>query len=291
MPLGSDCAGNSVEIRILREADLPGALQVQQRENWNQTENDWKRLLRLSPTGCFAAFSAEDLVGSVTVVAYGKDLAWIGMLLVAQEYRRRGIGRQLMRAALNYCQSGSIATIKLDATPVGGPLYESLGFVPEGEVERWQGAGFSKVQGGSGPFRNNQLSSSCYELDDRAFYVSRRKLLDSLLEDCCVAPALQTDDSLRSPQGYALARRGARAHYVGPIVALERRMAIGLLDRVLARLPGQVFLDVWIGGSDSRSEWVRRGFVKQRAMTRMSLGRQTAAVSDLVFAIAGPELG
>jgi hypothetical protein len=50
-------------------------------------------------------------------------------------------------------------------------------------------------------------------------------------------------------------------------------------------------LDIRIGDADIVGALVERGFAKQRDLTRMSLGRKTTGASDLVFAIAGPELG
>ncbi len=130
-----------------------------------------------------------------------------------------------------------------------------------------------------------------HELDERAFYVPRTSLLDSLLEDCSVAPAIVPDDSAHPLQGYALARSGARATYMGPVIALGPSVATTLLDSLLDQSAGPVFLDapVTAGIAGSLAE---RGFSKQRNLTRMSLGaRMTAAASDWVFAIAGPELG
>jgi len=125
-----------------------------------------------------------------------------------------------MRKALDYCQSRRIATVKLDATPVGRPLYESLGFVPEDEIQRWQGSsGPVKTQSGPRPW---DVPSTQYELDDRAFYTPRRELLDSLIEDSCVEPAFHADASKGSLLGYALARLGARSSFIGPVVASNR---------------------------------------------------------------------
>jgi GNAT superfamily N-acetyltransferase len=284
-------AGEPVEINLLGEVDVSAALQLEDREEWNQTEDDWKRILGLNPNGCFAAFCAGELIGTVTTITYGQDLAWVGMMLVAPQYRGRGVGKQLMREALNYCQRSGIATVKLDATHAGRPLYESLGFVRESGVERWQGTGLSDAQRTPRSFCNDELCLALYKLDEQAFYTSRRELLSSLLQDSCVEPALRTDDSTGSLLGYALARCGARASYVGPIVALERSLAITLLDSLLGRLAGKVFLDIRVGGADIVGALVDRGFAKQRDLTRMSLGRKTTAASNLVFAIAGPELG
>jgi len=123
---------------LLTESDVGAALALQQLEGWNQTVRDWHRLLQLAPTGCFAAEVDGRLRGTVTTITYGGTLAWIGMMLVAPEHRRRGIGTKLLSTALDYLQTAGIAAVKLDATPVGRPLYEGLGFMPEGLIERWE---------------------------------------------------------------------------------------------------------------------------------------------------------
>jgi len=295
MTAGSSTIGatDPFEINLLQEADLPAALQLEEKEQWNQTESDWKRLLRLSPHGCFAAFCAGRLIGTLTTITYGQDLAWIGMMLVAQAHRGRGVGKQLMRIALDYCRGSCIETVKLDATPTGRPLYESLGFVPEERIERWQGIVVKEMQQKSGSFGwNDELCPALYGLDRQAFHACRRELLSSLVQDSCVEPALRTAASSRSLQGYALARQGARASYVGPIVAVEPSVANLLLDSLLARLAGTIYLDIRAGCVEIGNALVQRGFVRQRALTRMSLRAQRpTGEPDLVFASAGPELG
>src|SRR5437764_9593530 len=120
-----------VEIRLLVEDDLPAALRLKELARWNQTEADWLRLLRLEPRGCFAAAVGGRVVGTATTTTYGRELAWVGMVLVDPEYRRRGIASRLMSAALAYLDDGAVATVKLDATPDGHPVYEKLGFETE----------------------------------------------------------------------------------------------------------------------------------------------------------------
>src|SRR5919205_549146 len=94
--------GCGVEIRPLVGADLPAAMRLKESAGWNQTEEDWLRLLRLEPRGCFAASSGGRLVGTATTTTYGRELAWVGMVLVDPEFRRRGIASLLMDAALSY---------------------------------------------------------------------------------------------------------------------------------------------------------------------------------------------
>ena len=113
-------------VGALGAGDIDAAFALSSGEGWNQTVTDWTRLTRLEPAGCFAARDDGRVVGAVTVTTYGSALAWIGMMVVHADYRRRGIGAALMRQALEYARDCGVAAVKLDATPAGRPLYESL---------------------------------------------------------------------------------------------------------------------------------------------------------------------
>ena len=129
-------------------------------------------------------------------------------------------------------------------------------------------------------------------LDRRAFGEERATLLDSL-----VANPFVEQHIIRAPdgelRGYALARQGAIACYVGPLVAIDQNAAASLLDAMLGQLVGRtVFIDINTGFQASARLVAERGFVKQRDLIRMRAGlRNSAGTSALVFAIAGPELG
>ena len=121
-------------IRLLTPADLPALLHLSRSASWNQTAEDWARLIALQPSGCFGIELDGTLAASATVVCYPPDLAWLGMVLTLPEYRGRGLARRIVEHAIAY--SGR-RTVRLDASAMGQPLYESLGFVEECAVERW----------------------------------------------------------------------------------------------------------------------------------------------------------
>jgi len=52
----------------------------------------------------------------------------------APEFRRRGLARELMKAALDWCKENQIDTIILHASPAGRALYEELGFSSTNEM-------------------------------------------------------------------------------------------------------------------------------------------------------------
>jgi ribosomal protein S18 acetylase RimI-like enzyme len=49
-------------------------------------------------------------------------------------FRRRGLARELITAALEWCRENQIDTIILHASASGRPLYEALGFTPTNEM-------------------------------------------------------------------------------------------------------------------------------------------------------------
>jgi predicted N-acetyltransferase YhbS len=282
-----------VEIRQLNESDLPAAMRLKELARWNQTEKDWRRLLRLEPQGCFAACFEERVVATTTTTTYDKTLAWIGMVIVDPAFRRRGIAARLMRTALASLQRAGVATVKLDATPDGRYVYEELGFVGESLIERWEGVAQPPAQATpEGATLTERAWPALLALDRRAFGADRARVLEYLKRDSCAQPLMSSapDGSLR---GYVLARHGSAASYLGPLVATDEQTALSLFDGMLAQLIGQrVYLDFNRDSVASDTALAERGFSKQRELIRMSFGQKNSAgTSEPVVAIAGPEVG
>jgi GNAT superfamily N-acetyltransferase len=280
-----------VKLEPLRPNDLDAALALSTAEAWNQCAADWRRLLTLEPAGCFAAREGSRLVGTVTTFTYGRALAWIGMMVVDPGYRRRGIGVALMRMALDHLRGVGVTSVKLDATPAGRPLYESLGFAPDTEIERWQGAARSATSADSRP-ANRSSPDALLALDRAAYGLDRSRLLERLVAEGVGEPLVAQPEQA-APHGFALARPGRIATYIGPVVARTAEAAGRLLDGMLARLAGQeVCLDLHRGGLLESDTLAACGLSKRRGLLRMRCGPPNdAGTSQEVCASAGPEFG
>jgi GNAT superfamily N-acetyltransferase len=280
-----------VKIGPFHTADVRAAERLSTQEGWNKTAADWSRLVRLEPSGCFAARDGSRLVGTVTTTTYGRTTAWIGMMVIHPDFRRQGIGAALMRTAMAHLQSLGITSVKLDATPAGRPLYESLGFVAEAEMERWQGVSHAAA-GEDARHPTDDGPRRLIELDRAAFGADRSRLLEALVAECLGEPVIMGSEDAQ-PVGYALARLGRSAAYVGPLVATTARTAEQLLDRMLARLAGEeVCLDLHRGGLLEQALLVKRGLSKRRGLTRMHHGpSDDAGTGRTICASAGPEFG
>jgi len=280
-----------VTIGTLGLDDLEAALALSGGEGWNQTAADWSRMIRLEPDGCFAARDGERRIGTVTTTTYGRALAWIGMMIVHPEYRRQGIGAALMGRALDHLHDRGIATVKLDATPAGRPLYESLGFVAEVEMERWQGAAVPRSA--PAPADRGQAARRALESLDRAAYgVDRSRLLDLLVTEGVGEPIVEGAES-GAPLGYALARRNRTSAYIGPLIATSAEGALRLLDAMLARFAGEdVSLDRHAGGWLAAASLAERGLTLRRGLTRMFHGpRSDIGTARSICAGTGPQFG
>ncbi len=277
-----------VEIRLLLESDIPAAMQLKEAAGWNQTEDDWRRLLLLEPNGCFCAIKDGCLVGTTTTTTYADELAWIGMVLVDPQHRRQGIAAKLMSVGLDYL-NGKVRTVKLDATALGQPVYERFGFQVESLVERWSRAG-SLHREEQADFDRDSLDE-LLALDREGFNADRSKLIEMLIKSGAVSPVLMRDaDGALS--GYALARRGTRADYVGPVVAKDPQQVEALLEQVLSQLHvSRVYIDFNRECSAGTGMLSDRGFVKERDLIRMTAGRPSTKTSPFIVAIAGPEIG
>src|SRR2546425_10786138 len=126
-----------LRFRLLDREDLPFADSLRALAGWNQTLDDWERFLALEPEGCFLADWNGTPAGTATTIVYGPELAWIGMVLVHPEFRRRGIGRALLQHCIDSLRERGVRCIKLDATPVGRAVYRDLGFHDEWTLKRW----------------------------------------------------------------------------------------------------------------------------------------------------------
>jgi ribosomal protein S18 acetylase RimI-like enzyme len=91
----------------------------------------------------FVWIEQDRLVGNVSMAPAGYDHGWvIANVAVLPEYRRRGIARRLMQAALAWVdQRKGFATLQVDIENDGArALYESLGFSTQRAFTRWRRA-------------------------------------------------------------------------------------------------------------------------------------------------------
>ena len=279
---------NTVRIRTMTTDDLALGLRLSRQAGWNQTEADWLRLLYFEPEGCFVAELDGSAVGTTTTCVLGQ-VAWIAMVLVDENHRRRGIGTHLLREALDHLDSRQVPTIRLDATELGRPVYEKLGFIPEYDLARYHGIAPSCPA----PLTVAEATSDAYpdiiEFDKVITGTNRQKMLIRLFEE--FPQGLRTLPRHGKIEGYVTMRPGASAVQIGPCVATNDAGSILLCD-ALDRCAGEhVFIDIPLDNTGAVKIAESSGLGIQRRFTRMYRGKKVTDTIEALWASSSPEKG
>jgi ribosomal protein S18 acetylase RimI-like enzyme len=275
------------------ELDDVGALVREAR--WNQLAADWRVFLALGRV--HAAHTADGrIVATTATLPFGGRFAWISMVLVAGEYRRRGLATQLMRLAMEELASAGLVPV-LDATPDGRAVYRRLGFEDSWGFHRLirrerQGAA-PTLPAPAGvtirPVTDADWPALC-AYDAAAFGADRGAVLAGLRGRLPAADLVATRAG--GIAGFLLGRDGARAGQTGPLIADDAAIAQALLARALDGIDGPLFVDLADGKDALRGFVETRGFTVVRPFTRMVYG-SALRFDDAArtFAVAGPEFG
>ena len=275
-------------LRAMTEADVPLGMRLKREAEWNQTEADWRRFLRLEPDGCFVAEWEGQACGTTTTCVLG-SVAWIAMVLVTGSARGRGIGTALLEHALVYLGGRGVPTVRLDATAAGQPLYERLGFAGEYELARWVGepalAGAAEA---SLPYAPEHLPAVA-ALDALVTGAQRGRLLARLAADASAGRV-----TLRGGEvtGYLFSRAGETAGQIGPGAATGQADGEALLRAELTRWRGRrVLVDVPRANAAATALARAAGLAEQRSFLRMFRGEPVQDRPEWLWASSGPEKG
>lgn len=276
-------------------ADLSRADALRAQAGWNQTLPDWRRLLDYEPDGCFVAELDGTIAATATTTRYGTAVAWIGMVLVDQAHRRRGIGSALFRHCLNAL--AGVRSVQLDATPLGQPLYQKFGFECVWNWHRWERAAATKLdlapsrEGGNGcrPWRESDLNQMA-ALDAAAFGVERTNMLHQLARD---SQTLVVEDPSGRIRAFGMLRPGSRADYLGPMVSESFCFAESLIQTLMAHAEARaVFWDIPEANTAATDAARALGFTQQRPLVRMAAGTCPVAGNQTTYyGIADPAIG
>ena len=106
-----------VAIVELGPADASAGLALSTEAHWNQNEADWRFFLTQG-TVFGVRDESGDLVATAALLPYTSGNAWISMVLVTANWRRRGLATRLVDACLEAAAKQHLTTW-LDATPDG----------------------------------------------------------------------------------------------------------------------------------------------------------------------------
>jgi len=263
----------------MQPSDIPLGMRLKAQAKWNQTESDWRRFLAMSPDGCFVAENNGESVGTVATFTFD-DVAWIAMVLVDENHRGGGIGKSLLSHSIDFLDQKGIRSIRLDATAMGRPLYEKLGFVAQYELTRFEGSASDGKAESRARFAKSVEEIA--DLDRRVAGCDRTSMLASLMDDARVVEG----------RGYLLTRPGSNATQIGPCGAIDEASGLALFDDAAHRFAGQrIFIDIPISNVAATAWAKRAGLTVQRTFIRMCRGALANDRVEWLWASSGPEKG
>src|ERR1700749_328634 len=110
--------GDTDEFAIVQldARDAAGGLLLSTEAHWNQNEADWRFFLTKGTV--FGLRDGRHLVATAALLPYSAGNAWISMVLVTANWRRRGVATRLVDACVDAARKRGLTTW-LDATPDG----------------------------------------------------------------------------------------------------------------------------------------------------------------------------
>ena len=258
-----------------RQRHIPDFLSAAAMEGWISDPWEFRFLLDNFPQGCWVARFQERPVGFVTAACYGSS-GWIGNLLVREEVRGNGIGRELFAKALYALDEAGVERVWLTASPEGEPLYGKFGFAPVDRIARRHRIGLSVA-----PFRQcpTGYSLDYMEETDWLGWGDRRTSLLSAVAG--------RGRVVQEPGGFCVLQQTGGYVHVGPWGCEKPDAAARLLFHAVAAAPSStdMVLDVPEANDDAMVLLTGNGFTVCGRTTLMFRGRCHVYRPHHIFAL------
>ncbi|MFN8183178.1 MAG: GNAT family N-acetyltransferase [Candidatus Nanopelagicales bacterium] len=275
----------------LGRADLDTLLGWAADEGWNpgdEAEVFWN-------TDPHAYMGVRDdagrLIGGLATVDYGGRLGAMGLFIVSQSHRGRGLGRQLWYhgrdSLLERLDPG--AAIAIDAVPAMAGFYRDSGFAATHDHRRMRIL-TAPEDVPDAVRRIRAPLGSLPDLDSRCFGAPRPMFLASWLAQSDHTAVAFVDDRLR---GYGVLRPCRHGYKVGPLFAESDDVADALFRGLAAATPAgsEIFVDV-PSVNESAVRWAASlGGQEVFACARMYYGAPPAVDWSSVYGVTTLELG
>ncbi|MFI1394517.1 GNAT family N-acetyltransferase [Streptomyces sp. NPDC020681] len=269
-------------IRRLTTDDLISCADLSEDRGWPREEHKWGLLLTAGTGYGIDDPSGKGLVSACVVTSYGRGLAAIGMVLVAERYARQGVGRRMM----TYLQQQAGDTpLTLHATPYGQPLYEELGFTTIGRAEMVRGH-FRASEPTSERTSDRATAptvatrpataedlSAIVRLDTEVFGLDRTHMITRLP---AFADHLRVAEDNGALTGYAAAWPNMETHVIGPLIARDAETAKALIASLAAATDRPFRTDIDVRHEELLT-WVKEHGLETVAFNAV----MTCAIDDL----------
>jgi GNAT superfamily N-acetyltransferase len=293
--------------------DMGDANALVRAAHWNQIEADWRVFLDYG-----TVYAVRDdnnrVIATAATLPHG-GFAWISMVLVAPEHRRKALGTKLLRRCIDDLLAQNLVPV-LDATPAGREVYRPLGFLdawgfhrlalrerpcPSANPGQTEPASLlrssPRKRGPRASAEDSEIAALGSRLrgNERSIDMVIQKIDDAVWPALCRydAEAFGADRSkllnrLRGRSlaelvatrggrivGFLMGRDGRVAAQLGPLIADDDATAQVLLARGIGVVGGPLYIDVPDSKTVLLDFLAAQGFTPERPFTRMLHGRST----------------
>lgn len=265
--------------------DFRSIVRLTNGEHWGFGTRDLKRMMALQPGGSLVAAIGGRSIGLTTTIAYGRNVGWIGNVVVNHKHRGAGIGSSLVQSAVSHLLRMHVKRIGLNSYLENEAMYKRLGFKTTGGFARLSmshGVENFTERIGKTPFPR------ILRLDRRAFGADRSQLLRRLHREF---PKCWTWISNNAGvSGYSLVKQYQDSSEIGPLICeqMNQKHVAALLRSSIA-LTSKWPLEMSVPESNSvvMETAARLGFRVERKGVVMSYARLDPVVIGPAVAAFG----
>ena len=277
---------DGISLRTMQSIDVSKGQELSARLQWPHRREDWAQMYRLSEG---AVLEADDgsIVGTCFATRQG-SYATIGLVIVDPAYQGRKLGQRLMKWAVDVAEGRSIV---LNATDVGLPLYEKMGFRSFNRIHQYQGqsvAGPSELDSRRTRLATARDFDQIVHLADSSTAFSRQAII---AEFCAIAKKVAVVEENGAVVGFGISRPFGRGYAIGPVVAHSREQARQLVASLLTDLQ-ESFVRIDVTDQSGLEDIVQAtGLKLVGQVPTMVLGEEPPAAPARQFAVASQALG
>ena len=237
----------------MQESDMDFAKSLTDGENWGNSIEDWKRLMKISIP--LIAVDGEQSLGVTTAFDYG-NLGMIGNVVVSSESRGKGVGKILLKEAMKRLES--CKSVRVQSRMEVSSFYKDLGFLPEGMSTQFRlDADMKSFQPFDVDSDDNIVPAEGYwdeifAIDQRQFGADRSQFLKEISDYLpqCSFVALGDDGSVK---GFIMAKGEDSWYEIGPwIVEPGCKNWQGMLQATIQAIPDKSTVEILVPAPNFR---------------------------------------
>lgn len=278
-----------------RKLDIEGVntlIDWASKEGWNPGIHDASLFYHADPDGFYGYFDQGTMIAGGSLVSYEGKFGFMGLFIVAPEFRHLGIGRSLWfqrrDTLLKRLMPG--ASIGMDGVVAMQAFYAKGGFQLAFRDERYI------IQGRLGETDSHVHAASENDMpeilrwDAHCFGFERTSFISQWVKQPQSHSFVYKNN--QGMQGFALMRKAQVGYKIGPLFAENAAIAKALYEACMHAAPEEnIYLDIPVNNTDAVNLVQHMGAAYVFECARMYYGAAPALPISNIFGITSFELG